>query len=156
MRFPKTTIILLMVLSLTLTAKAAEDWLQFKYDCRHSGNVSDRSITRPLGLVGAIPLTDAVFTAPVVADGRVYVVDGSGVVFCIDTSTLEVLWKFDTGTDKTNCNNVSSPAIAGHYLHVGTMAGYYFVLDRNSGQAVKKILCSEPIFSSPVVANERV
>ena len=72
-----------------------------------------------LGLIGAVPLTDAVFTAPVVADGRVYAVDGSGVAFCIDASTLRVLWKSETAGDKANCNNVSSPAIVGRYLHFG-------------------------------------
>ena len=158
MRSPKTIITLLTVLSLTLaaTTTAAENWLQFKYDSRHSGNALDRSVTTPLGLIGAVPLSDAVLTAPVVSDGRVYIVDGSGVVFCIDTSTLGVLWKFDTGADKTNCNNISSPAIAGRYLHVGSMAGSYFVLDKNSGNVVKKIACGEPIFSSPVIANGRV
>ena len=153
MKIPKTIIIPLTILSLTLTATATaeENWIQFKYDCRHSGNVPDRSVTTPLGLLGAIPLTDAVFTAPVVADGRVYIVDGSGVAFCINVSTHEILWKFETGTDKSNCNNVSSPAIAGDYLHFGTMAGSYFVLDKDSGEVVKKISCGEPVFSAPVV-----
>ena len=158
MRIPKIIITLLIILSLTLavTTTAAENWPQFKYDSRHSGNVADRTITTPLGLIGAVPLTDAIFTAPVVSDGRVYIVDGAGVVFCIDAVTLDVLWKFDTGADKSNCNNVSSPAITGQYLHVGTMAGSYFVLDKNNGDVVKKFSCGEPIFSSPVVVNDRV
>jgi len=134
----------------------AEDWLQFKYDYRHSGNVPERSVTTPLDLAGAVPLTDAIFTSPVVADGRVYIVDGSGVVFCIDASTLRVLWKYDTGDDKANCNNISSPAISGRYLHLGTMAGSYFVLDRGRGNVVRKIDCGEPIFTAPVLANGRV
>lgn len=141
---------------LATTATATENWLQFKYDCRHSGNVPDRSVTTPLGLIGAVPLTDAVFTAPVVEDGRVYVVDASRVAFCIDASTLRVLWKVETGGGKANCNNVSSPAIAGRYLHFGTMAGSYYVLDKASGNIVKEIACGEPIFSTPVVANGRV
>ncbi|MFC1633381.1 PQQ-binding-like beta-propeller repeat protein [Planctomycetota bacterium] len=140
----------------TTSVTAGEEWLQFKYDCRHSGNVPARSVATPLGLVGAVPLTDAVFTSPVVADGRVYVVDGSGVVFCIDASNLRVLWKYDTADDKANCNNVSTPAISRRYLHFGTMAGSYFVLDRNSGDVVKKIDCGEPILTSPVVVNGRV
>ena len=135
---------------------AGENWLQFKYDCQHSGNVPDRRVTTPLGLVGVVPLTDAIFTAPVVADGRIHVVDGAGAAFCIDAATLDVLWKFQTPGGKTNCNNVSSPAIAGRYLHFGTMAGSYYVLDVASGTTVKEIACSEPIFSSPVVANDRV
>ena len=158
MRSSKTIIILWTILSLTpaAIATAEENWLQSKNDCRHSGNVPDRSVTTPLGLLGEIPLTDAVFTAPVVSDGRAYVVDGSGVAFCINVSTLEILWKLETGTDKYNCNNVSSPAIAGRYLHFGTMAGSYFVLDKDSGKVVKKISCGEPVFSSPVVSDGRV
>jgi outer membrane protein assembly factor BamB len=133
-----------------------ENWPQFKYDCRHSGNVPERSVATPLGLVGAVPLTDAISTAPVAADGRVYVVDGSGVAFCLDAATLRVDWRFPSGGGKANCNNVSSPAIAGDYLHFGTMAGSYYVLDRASGAVVKEIACGEPILSSPVVADGRV
>ena len=140
----------------TICAYSDENWLQYKYDPRHSGNAPERSVTVPLGLAGAIPLTDAIFTAPVVADGRVYVVDGSGVAFCLDAKTLNVEWKFQTGGGKQNCNNVSSPAIADHYLHFGTMAGSYYVLDRTSGAIVEEIPCEGPILSAPVVANGRV
>ena len=28
---------------------SAEDWPQFKFDARHSGNVPDRDVTLPLG-----------------------------------------------------------------------------------------------------------
>jgi len=140
-----------------ITARAGgEDWLQFKYDCRHSGNVPARSVRAPLGLKGVVPLTDAVFTAPVVADGRVYVVDGSGVAFCIDAETLRIIWKRQTRGGKANCNNISSPAIAGKYLHFGTMGGSYYVLDTIGGAVVKEIRCGEPIFSTPVVSNGRV
>jgi outer membrane protein assembly factor BamB len=69
---------------------------------------------------------------------------------------LRVDWKFASGGGKANCNNVSSPAVAGDYLHFGTMAGSYYVLETASGAVVKKIACGEPIFSSPVVANGRV
>ncbi|MHC4633231.1 MAG: outer membrane protein assembly factor BamB family protein, partial [Planctomycetota bacterium] len=156
MKICQKTLGLLLVLFLMAVAAAAENWPQFKYDCRHSGNVPDRTVTTPLGLVGAVPLTDAIFTAPVVANGRVYVVDGAGVAFCIDAATLKVLWKFESRGGKANCNNVSSPAVVGRYLHFGTMAGSYYVLDAASGAVVKEIGCGEPIFSTPVVANDRV
>jgi len=158
MRTLKVKTILLIVVNLMLatTATAGENWLQFKYDCRHSGNVPDRSVTTPLGLVGAVPLNDAIFTAPVVADGRVYVVDGSGVVFCLVPAMKKVVWKFRSRGGRANCNNVSSPAIAGRYLHFGTMAGTYYVLDKASGDVVKEIACGEPILSTPLVVNGRV
>src|SRR6185295_5887869 len=88
---------------------AGDDWLQFKGDARHSGNAADRAVTTPLGLAGAVPLTDAIFTAPVAADGAIYAVDGSGVAFAIDAKTLAVLWKTPTRGGAGNCNNVSSP-----------------------------------------------
>jgi len=80
----------------SLSICRAEDWVQSKFDSRRSGNVPDRSVSLPLGLVGAVPLTDAIVTAPVVAQGRVFVVDGSGVVFCLDAATAQVLWKCQT------------------------------------------------------------
>ncbi len=139
-----------------ICAYSEEQWAQYKYDYRHSGNVPERSVTTPLGMVGAVPLTDAVFTAPVVADGRIYVIDGSGVAFCLNADTLDVEWRFETGGGRANCNNVSSPAIAEGYLHFGTMAGFYYVLNVTDGTVVKQIACEDPVFSSPVVANGRV
>ena len=134
----------------------AEDWLQYKFDARHSGNAPQRSIKTPLSLVGTVPLTDGIYTSPVVADGMIYVVDGAGVAFCIDASSLKVVWKTSTKGGLENCNNVSSPAIVGRFLHFGTMSGLYYVLDRKSGDVVREIDCRDPIFSTPVVGAERV
>ena len=80
MQIPCRLLSVLLALSVTPVA-AAEDWLQIKYDARHSGDAPDRTVAVPLGLVGAAKTTDAIFTAPVVAGGRVYVVDGSGTAF---------------------------------------------------------------------------
>ncbi|MDX1531845.1 MAG: HAD-IC family P-type ATPase, partial [Rhodothermales bacterium] len=44
----------------------------------------------------AVPLTDAVLTAPVVAGGRVFSVDAAGVAFAIDLKSLDVVWKTAT------------------------------------------------------------
>jgi outer membrane protein assembly factor BamB len=152
----RPAILAILLLAVAQAAIGGESWLQFKYDCRHSGNVPNRNVATPLGLIGVVPLTDAIFTAPVVADGHIYVVDGSGVAFCIDATTLGIIWKFETPGGKANCNNISSPAIAGCYLHFGTMAGSYYVLDTATGDVAKQITCGEPIFSTPVVANDQV
>jgi hypothetical protein len=137
-------------------APASEDWPQLKYDCRHSGNVPGRNVAGSLGLIGAVPATDAILTSPVVAGGRVYVVDGSGEVLCIDAAGLRVVWRFRSRGGSANCNNVSSPAVAGRYLHFGTMAGRYYVLDLATGKVVREIPCGEPVFSTPVVVEDRV
>ena len=155
MRIPYRLLDVFLGLVLVPTA-SAEDWLQLKYDARHSGDAPDRSVTVPLGLVGAVKTTDAVFTAPVVAGGRVYVVDGSGTAFGFDARTLEPVWKTETRGGAANCNNVSSPLVADGRLHFGTMAGWYYVLDAASGKVVKEIACGEPVFSTPVASGDRV
>ncbi|MEX0704037.1 MAG: PQQ-binding-like beta-propeller repeat protein [Planctomycetales bacterium] len=149
----------LLVLPLVLSAGAAladEGWPQLQGDALRSGNAPQVSLAGPLGLVGAVPLTDGIYAAPVVAGGKVYAIDGSGVVHAIDARTLEVVWTFHTKGGAGNCNNVAAPAIAGNYLHVGTMAGYYYVLDRETGKVVREIDCREPIFSAPAVGPDRV
>ncbi len=157
----KTSSISLLAIVLVCVAShhvsvGAEDWPQLLGNSQHSGDAPDRSLQTPIGLVAAIPLSDAVLAAPVVSDGKVIVIDGSGVVFAIDTKTFEVVWKFATRGGSGNCNNVAAPAVVGNYVHVGTMAGYYYVLDRDSGKVVSEIDCGEPIFASPVIGDNRV
>jgi outer membrane protein assembly factor BamB len=142
---------------LTVLPALAEDWPQYQFDARHSGNAPERELAvEQFGLQGAVPLTDGIYTSPVVADGRVYVVDGSGVCACFDAATLKELWRFASKGGAQNCNNISSPAIAGKFLHFGTMAGLYYVLDRETGAVVKEIECHEPVFSTSVVGQDRV
>ncbi len=138
------------------SAAAAADWPQLQGDALRSGNAPHLTIGDKLGLVAAVPLTDGIFAAPVVADGVVYVIDGSGVVAAIDAASRKTLWTFATPGGAGNCNNVASPAVIGKYLHVGTMAGHYYVLDRKTGDMVRQIDCREPIFASPAVGDDRV
>ncbi|MBN2021921.1 MAG: PQQ-binding-like beta-propeller repeat protein [Pirellulales bacterium] len=164
----------LACLALAPLAAMAEDWPQAKLDGGRSGDAADRALGGPLGLVGAVPLSDAVFTSPAVVDGRVYVVDGSGVAWCIgspdpltpgpspavrargDSASLAVIWRRQTWGGAANCNNTSSPAVVGDFVHFGTAAGDYYVLDRRDGAVVRRIRCGDPVFSSPVVGNGRV
>jgi outer membrane protein assembly factor BamB len=134
----------------------ADDWPQLLGNAQHNGDASGVLLETPLALLAAIPTSDAIMASPVVSDAMVFVVDGSGVLFAIDTKTLKVAWKFSSRGGAGNCNNVAAPAVAGKYVHVGTMAGYYYVLDRDSGDVVREIDCGEPIFSAPVVGEDRV
>ncbi len=144
------------LLILTAQSVSAEDWPQLLGNPLRSGDMPAVVLEDGLGLVGSVPLTDGVYASPVVSDGTVYVVDGSGVVTAIDATTLAVKWKYATRGGTGNCNNVAAPAVVGKFLHVGTMAGYYYVLDRATGAVIREIDCREPIFSSPVVGEQRV
>jgi outer membrane protein assembly factor BamB len=134
----------------------AADWPQLQGDALRSGDAPEVVLPEKLGLLGAVPLTDGIYASPVVADGQVYVIDGAGVVSCLDAKTLAVRWTYTTRGGAGNCNNVAAPAVIGPYLHVGTTAGYYYVLKRDNGEVVREIDCREPIFSAPAVGNGRV
>ncbi len=137
-------------------ASAGAQWPQLQGNALRSGNMPTADVPANLGLLGAVPLTDGIYAAPAVDDQTVYVVDGSGVVHAICAETLQVRWTFATRGGPGNVNNVSSPAIVGPYLHLGTMSGYYYVLDRESGDVVTELDCREPIFSAPAAGDERV
>jgi outer membrane protein assembly factor BamB len=139
--------------ALALSLVLGQDWLQFKGDSRRSGDVPDRALTLPLGLAGAPPMSDGLYASPAVADGTVYVVDGSGVATALDAATLKVKWTTPT---RGGVNNISSPAVAGKFLHFGTTAGLHVVLDRATGAIVREVDVHEPIFSAPAVGGGRV
>lgn len=136
--------------------QAQSEWPQFKHDAGRSGNVPDCVLKTPLGLAGALPMSDAIMASPVVAQGRVCVMDAAGLVRCFDAKTLKPLWRFQTKGGPRNCSNVATPAFAGDYLHVGTAVGAYYVLRADSGTLVRRMQFGDPIFSSPAVGNGRV
>ena len=61
----------------TYFSEIAESWDQLQGNSLRSGNVPTALLPEQLGLVAAVPLSDGVYTSPVVSDGRVFVVDGS-------------------------------------------------------------------------------
>jgi len=149
-------LLIALIVAQPVLASASEDWEQFQYDARHSGNVPSRQLITPLTLLAGAPMTDAIFTSPVVRGDYVYAVDGSGVALCLDRRTLRTVWTYRSRGGLANCNNVSSPALIGKYLHFGTMTGSYIVLDVEKGTLVREIHCGDPIFSAPVAGRDRV
>ncbi|HZN34206.1 MAG TPA: PQQ-binding-like beta-propeller repeat protein, partial [Pirellulaceae bacterium] len=152
----KTALSAIVALGLIAVAASGADWPQLQGDALRSGNAPQAALTMPLGLAGTVPLTDGLYAAPVVAGGKVFVIDGSGVVTALDAQSLRVLWKFATRGGAGNCNNVAAPAAIGKFLHVGTIAGYYYVLDQATGNVVREIDCREPIMASPAAGEDRV
>jgi outer membrane protein assembly factor BamB len=136
---------------------AAEAWPQFMFDARHSGNATDRDLEPGrLDLAATATLGDAILTSPVVADGCVFVVDGSGTCVCLDAATLERRWSHTARGGPQNVNNVASPVIAGPYLHVASVSGWHTVLERATGAVVREIDLHEPVMSTPLVGGDRV
>jgi outer membrane protein assembly factor BamB len=152
----KSCMLFVAFLLAATSIRAVENWPQLQGDALRSGNVPEGDIQAPFQLAAALPLTDGVYASPVVADGKLIAIDGSGVVFAFDVESLKPLWKFATKGGPGNCNNVAAPAVIGKYVHVGTTAGYYYVLDRESGKLVREIDAGEPIFAAPAAGTDRV
>ncbi len=143
-------------MALLSTQLYASDWLQYQGDALRSGNAEKFDLPATIGLVGAVPMTDAIYAAPVIADNTIYVIDGSGVVAAFDIASLQKKWQFATRGGAANCNNTATPVVIGKYLHVSTMAGVHYVLDRASGQVVRELECHDPVISSPITNGDRV
>ena len=137
-------------------ASAGKNWPQLQGNAQRSGDVADEVLSESLGLAASFALSDGIYASPVVSDGTVYVIDGSGTVFAFNIDSLKVKWRFATEGGPGNCNNVAAPAVVGNYLHVGTTAGYYYVLDRETGSVINQIDLLEPVFSAPAVGKDRV
>src|SRR5262245_35128995 len=93
----RETAVLLVFLALgdAGAQESGNEWTQAKLDARRSGNASDRDVGESLGLLAAVPMTDAILTSPVVAHGKIYVVDASGRAACIDATTFKLIWQFE-------------------------------------------------------------
>ena len=61
------SVALLLALVVSTTA-LADDWLQLQGDALRSGNAPQATLKPSLGLVGALPLTDGVYAAPVISE----------------------------------------------------------------------------------------
>ena len=134
----------------------ADDWAQLQGNAFRSGNAAHVKLPATIGLKGTVALSDGIYASPVVSGGNVFVIDGAGIVFSINASTFEINWQYQTKGGAGNVNNVAAPAVAGDYLHVGTTAGHYYVLEAQSGKVVKEIDLAEPVFAAPVVGRNRV
>lgn len=146
----------LLCFSVAAVRCSAADWPQLLGNSLRSGNAADFTVGDELGLLVSVPMSDAILASPVVSDAHVYVIDGSGVLACIDIATGKKQWQFKTEGGKGNCNNVASPCVIDGYVHVGTMAGFYYVLDCKNGNVVRRLDCGEPVFAAPVAGNGRV
>lgn len=132
------------------------DWPQLQGNGLRSGTAPGFVLPENPGLAHAIAGSDGFYAAPVIADGTVYAIDGSGQVLAADLQTGEIRWRFQTAGGPGNCNNVAAPAVIGDRLHIGTTGGLYYVLDRGTGAVIRQLDLREPVFSAPAVGQDRV
>ena len=81
--------------------------------------------------VWTLGLDEMARTAPVVADGMVYVASESGVFYALDQQTGEVRWILDS---MLNMGTLESPSVADGVLYLESSDGYLLAHDATTGE----------------------
>ena len=89
---------------------------------------------------------------PVVADGKVYVGDWMGRMYCFDHETGEQIWNYSTGTDSI----YSFPAVVNARVYTGSNNNNFYCLDAASGALLWNYTTGGWVASSAAVIDGRV
>lgn len=141
MRTKLTAAFLLLTSSLAL----AGDWPAFRGPTA-SGFAAPMEIgkdwtAKPPKELWRVPMTDDGFSAPAIADGKVFIVDHSGVtdiVRALDLKTGEPVWQYSyADMEKPNYGfSRSTPSVADGKVYTTSMAGKVHCLDAKTGAVV--------------------
>jgi outer membrane protein assembly factor BamB len=98
-----------------------------------------------------------IMSMPVVADGRIYAIDASGEVSCLDAATGKTIWSVDSKPEDADAPVVSGGvSFAEGKLFVATGLAQVMALDPASGKQIWVQSQSAPIHSAPTVLDGRV
>lgn len=140
-----------------------DSWPQFGPDSANTSNIETSGPKSKVTLDWDFNTENAVKSAPVIADGTLYVGDVSltdeqSYVYAVDTQSGNALWRYESGDINP------SPAIDGNSLVIGETfgspgegySGAITSLDRSSGTVNWQLKTNDAIFSSPTIVNGTV
>ena len=149
----------LWIVSVCSLLPAEQTWTQYKFDSQHSGNAPDRDYPDTARPGRGDPVNRCgVHIAGRRERARIFRSGWFREFFTASTRRVcRCRWRFASDGGELNCNNYCSPVLIGDYVHFGTMAGDYYVLDADQGeQWSARLPCGDPIFSCPVVGHDTV
>lgn len=138
---------------------ANTDWVQSGGNAGHSmGQVALRNTLGRAFMVQAgrgSSLTARLAAAPIVAGGRVYVIDTLGSVRAFDGRTGSQVWASQTPTERGNSGELYGGGLAYDQGHIYATNGLGFVsaLDERNGGLVWKVRPGGPLRGAPSIAN---
>jgi outer membrane protein assembly factor BamB len=98
-----------------------------------------------------------VMSQPVVANGRVYAMDGGVQVSALDANTGDRVWRVDLKPDELRGNAFGGgPSFWNDRLFVSTGYAQVLALDPANGQVIWRQGVTAPVHSAPTVADGRV
>ncbi|MCZ6636044.1 MAG: PQQ-binding-like beta-propeller repeat protein [bacterium] len=97
---------------------------------------------------------------PALAEDRLFVPSGDGVLHALDTASGQVLWTWEVGESLASYTPyvrgghgaLVSPVVVGQTVYVGAADGVLYALDIETGQAVWQHDFGVPTLSSPAVS----
>jgi outer membrane protein assembly factor BamB len=108
---------------------AAADWPLHRGGPTQTG-VSEDKLPEKLGIVWQFRAKNSVESAPVIADGVVYVGSSDKNLYAIDLKTGQAKWTTPLGII------TASPGINGDRVYIGDADGKFYCLDRATGKVV--------------------
>ena len=87
-------------------------------------------------------------SSPTVAGRKLYVGSKDANLYCLSTTSGEIIWKY-----QTNGGIGSSPSYAGEYLCFGSYDSTFYCINRHSGDLVWRKKVKDRIVSSPSIQN---
>jgi len=112
----------------------------------------------------AFNTTFQMYSSVAVVNGKVYTGADSGDIYCLDAATGSQLWKTFAGGVTNNYLGIgysqarSSPMVLNGKVYVGSLDGYLYCLDANSGAVIWKFTGEQPcvIFASPTISGNAI
>jgi len=137
------------------TSLTPEDWTQFHRDNMQRWNPYETALdvnnVHKLQLKWShregLPSDDATFTSPAVANGVVYISEYDGVLYALNASTGEGLWR------NSAVAAGSTPAVANGMVYVGGLDGNVYGVNASSGAVIWSYSTFGYLESAPAVAN---
>lgn len=101
---------------------------------------------------------------PVLKDNIAITGSSDGTIFAIDVDKKALLWKYQTGESIYRCapyntdyrSLLSSPAISGDLIFMGSGDGSLYIFDMASGKKIGEHVIGSPVLSTPLITEDRL
>lgn len=110
------------------TRAVGADWPLSRGDAQSTGATAER-LPANLEIRWEFSAEEPIDATPLIVDGRVYLADVNGMLYCLDLKSGQELWRLETGI-----GFASSPAVDRDLLVIGDLDGKVYAVDVASGQ----------------------
>ena len=156
---PTAVALLIAILVLLLPQVVAAEYPMFHHDPQRTGNVSGYAPVTGT-LFWNTSLTGYIGGGACISDGRVYVSNWFATkprLYCLNETTGAIIWRHLIG----GSGGVSTPAISGDRLFVGSVTGDLYCVNASDGTTVwNRTIEERPscygVASSPLIYNDTV